>query len=198
LRASRASFACLQAIAVTVSPATVTVAPGGTVQFTATVQNTTNTAVGWGATGGTIDQNGLYTAGSTPGTFSVAAASVEDPNAVGSATVTIASADWSGLYAGTWGQCTGYPVATCYAPTVPWTFRVTRTADRISLYFLEFPWCYPLTLAENFATSRKHVRRLRDEPGCIHPADDIRPTRCHGYADAHRTQIALTSTPASA
>jgi hypothetical protein len=140
----------VQSIAVTVSPATVTAAPGGTVQFTATVQNTTNNAVGWGATGGTIDQNGLYTAGSTPGTFSVAAASVEDPNAVGSATVTIASADWSGLYAGTWGQCTGYPVATCYAPTVPWTFRVTRTADRISLYFLEFPWCYPLTLAENF------------------------------------------------
>src|SRR5205807_6353593 len=56
------------AVSVTISPTSATVAAGGTQQFSATVQNTSNTAVTWqvnGVTGGnatvgTISSAGLY------------------------------------------------------------------------------------------------------------------------------------------
>ncbi len=60
-------------VTISVSPASVTLAPGATVQFTATVSGTTNTAVSWTATGGTVTQTGTYTAGSTTGTYAVTA-----------------------------------------------------------------------------------------------------------------------------
>src|SRR5207249_2880690 len=57
-------------VSVTISPILATVAAGGTQQFSAVVQNTSNTAVTWqvnGVTGGnatvgTISSSGLYTA----------------------------------------------------------------------------------------------------------------------------------------
>jgi hypothetical protein len=76
-------------VAVSVSPTVAALVVGGTRQFTATVENADDTDVTWTATGGTISQGGLYTAGSTPGTFTVTATSVEDPAKSDSATVTI-------------------------------------------------------------------------------------------------------------
>jgi hypothetical protein len=76
-------------ILVTVSPGSVTLTPGETRQFAATVTGTPNTAVTWTKTGGEITQSGLYTAGNTPGSFTVTATSVEDPAKSASATVTI-------------------------------------------------------------------------------------------------------------
>lgn len=88
-------------VTVTVSPATVTLAPGDTQQFTATVTGTTNTAVTWSASGGTITSNGLYTAGSATGNFSVTARTSTNPVVVGGAAVTIqAPASVEGLYIG--------------------------------------------------------------------------------------------------
>jgi hypothetical protein len=72
-----------------VGPTAAALAPGGTAQFTDTVTGATNQAVTRSATGGTITQSGLYTAGSTPGAYSVTAQSVQDPTATESATVTI-------------------------------------------------------------------------------------------------------------
>ena len=77
-------------VAVSVSPASTTVAPGGTAQFTATVANAANTAVTWTATGGTISTAGLFTAGATVGSFTVTATSVQDTGKSGSSAVTIA------------------------------------------------------------------------------------------------------------
>ena len=63
--------------AVSVSPASVTVAPAGTWQFTVsgtwTNGGTGVPKVSWAATGGTISSNGLFTAGSATGTFRVVA-----------------------------------------------------------------------------------------------------------------------------
>ncbi|MDX2060585.1 MAG: S8 family serine peptidase [Gemmatimonadales bacterium] len=67
-------------ITVVVSPTNSSVVPGGSVSFTATVIGTTNQAVTWSATGGTINSSGLYSAGQTAGTFSVTATSVADPS----------------------------------------------------------------------------------------------------------------------
>ncbi len=87
-------------IAVSVAPATASVQTGATQTFTATVTNTTNTAVTWQVNGvpggnstvGTISASGLYTAPATvpsPATVTVTAASVADPTRSGSAQVTI-------------------------------------------------------------------------------------------------------------
>ena len=87
-------------VAVAISPTSVTLLIGGTQQFTATVTNSTNTAVTWslagtGCTGsacGTITSNGLYTApGSVPSppAVFVTATSVADPTKSATASVTI-------------------------------------------------------------------------------------------------------------
>lgn len=86
-------------VIVSISPASASVQPGKQVQFTATVKNTTNTAVTWqvnGTTGGTsgngtITTGGLYTAPLTapPGPITVKAVSQADMTASASAMVTI-------------------------------------------------------------------------------------------------------------
>ena len=87
-------------IVVSVAPATTSVQTGATQNFTATVTNTTNTAVTWQVNGvpggnstvGTISASGLYTAPATvpsPSTVAVTAVSVADPTRSGSAQVSI-------------------------------------------------------------------------------------------------------------
>src|SRR5579864_2330485 len=88
------------AIAISVSPATATVAPGSSVVFTATVSNTSDTAVSWkvnniasgNATVGTISSQGVYVAPKTepkPPTVNVQAVSQADPTKFATALVTI-------------------------------------------------------------------------------------------------------------
>src|SRR5204862_151904 len=84
-------------VSVTIAPTSATVAARGTQQFTATVQNTSNTAVTWqvnGVTGGnatvgTISSSGLYTAPASPATVTVTAVSQADTTKSASAQVTI-------------------------------------------------------------------------------------------------------------
>jgi hypothetical protein len=79
-------------VVVTVFPSKATV-PIGTLQpFTDSVSGTTNTAVNWSASAGTIDQAGNYSApASAPsgGTATVTATSVSNPSASSSAVVTV-------------------------------------------------------------------------------------------------------------
>jgi len=56
---------CLKCVAVQISPADPSVAAGGKLQFSATVSNTSNPAVTWSASAGTITTNGLFTAPSS-------------------------------------------------------------------------------------------------------------------------------------
>jgi serine protease len=86
-------------VTVTVAPSTVTIQTNATQQFTATVANSTNTAVNWSvnnvpggnATVGTVSATGLYTPPSVTSNLvvSVSAAWVGDPSRVGSAQVTV-------------------------------------------------------------------------------------------------------------
>ena len=77
------------------APVTVSIYPasailtGGTEQFTATVTGSSNTAVSWSATGGTVSTNGLYTAPASAGTYSVTATSQANNTKSASATVTV-------------------------------------------------------------------------------------------------------------
>jgi hypothetical protein len=88
-------------ITVSVTPTSVNLPPNGTQQFTATVQNTSNTGVVWTVDGvvngsssvGTISDSGdtvTYTAPATTGNHSVTATSAIDTNAFATASVTVA------------------------------------------------------------------------------------------------------------
>ena len=87
------------AVTVTVVPATATIQANATQQFTATVANSTNTAVSWNvnnvpggnATVGTVSATGLYTAPSVTSNLvvSVSAVWAVDTTRVGSAQVTV-------------------------------------------------------------------------------------------------------------
>ena len=99
-KSSTASVTISLPVGVTVSPASATVPLGGNQQFTATVANTTNTAVTWSISGsgcsgtscGTITTAGLYTAPASvpsPAQVTVRATSIADPTRSGSASVTV-------------------------------------------------------------------------------------------------------------
>jgi hypothetical protein len=78
-------------IAVAISPASASLQTGGTQQFTAVVSGTSNTAVAWTATGGTISNSGFYTAPNSAGNFTVTVTSVADTTKSVSATVNVSA-----------------------------------------------------------------------------------------------------------
>ncbi len=82
------------AVSVKITPSTLTLAPGGKQTFQATVTGSSNTAVQWGCSGGTIDQTGNYTAPNASGTFvyRISATSVADSNVKAEATVNVTNA----------------------------------------------------------------------------------------------------------
>jgi hypothetical protein len=108
-------------VSVAVSPSSATLASGATQQFSATVLNTTNTAVTWSVDGfisgnttvGTITTAGLYTAPSTNGTHNVVATSVADTTKSDTAVVTITSSSGGG---GSCSPTAGAPSVTICSP----------------------------------------------------------------------------------
>ena len=78
-------------ISVSIAPTSITLNPGQTKQFTATVAGTTNQSVTWSTTLGTISSSGLYTAPSvtTTTTVTIKATSVANATKSASATVTV-------------------------------------------------------------------------------------------------------------
>jgi len=79
------------AVAISISPITATLDACKGQVFTATVTNTSNTAVTWTVTeagGGTVT-NGIYTAPQTAGTYHVVAMSVADPTKTVQGTITV-------------------------------------------------------------------------------------------------------------
>jgi hypothetical protein len=102
LVASVASSSASASAAVTVfdfsiSPGGTLLAPGGTQQFTASIQGLTNTTVTWSVDGnaggngtvGTISTSGLYTAPGTVGPHTISASSVASPSSSVTSQVTV-------------------------------------------------------------------------------------------------------------
>ena len=96
-------------ISVSVSPASASIATGATQQFTASVQDATNTGVTWSVDGiqggngtvGLISNSGLYTAPNTDSRHTITATSVADPSKSGNASVTVGTpttATFPGLF----------------------------------------------------------------------------------------------------
>ena len=86
-------------VAVSVSPKSATVTSGGSQSFTAYVTGTSNTAVTWTASAGTISTAGLFTAPTVSATTSVSvtATSVADTTKHASATVSVTASTGSSL-----------------------------------------------------------------------------------------------------
>jgi hypothetical protein len=78
-----------QQVAVAVSPTSASIQTGAQQQLSASVSGTTNTAVIWTASGGTVSSGGLYTAPSSGGTYVVTATSAADTSKSASALVTV-------------------------------------------------------------------------------------------------------------
>ncbi len=76
-------------VSITINPTAVSIQVGGTQQFSATVTGTPDTTVTWSASGGTVSAAGLYTAPSTPGTYTVIATSAADSTVAATATVSV-------------------------------------------------------------------------------------------------------------
>jgi hypothetical protein len=81
-------------VQISLTPASVSVLPGKQQQFSATLTSTSNTAVIWHATAGTISTSGLFTAPqvSAPAKITVTATSVADSAASASSSVSVAQA----------------------------------------------------------------------------------------------------------
>jgi hypothetical protein len=80
-----------QTITIAVSPTSVAVTTGQQASFAAIVTGALTSVVTWSATGGTITQGGVFTAGTATGTFTVTAAALADPTKTATAQVTIAA-----------------------------------------------------------------------------------------------------------
>lgn len=78
-------------VQITLTPATVSILPGKQQQFSATLTSTSNTAVAWHASAGTISTNGLFTAPqvSSSTKITVTATSVADNAVFASSAVTV-------------------------------------------------------------------------------------------------------------
>lgn len=80
----------------TISPSILSIVPGGTQQFGASLGGTPTTAVTWslveGAVAGTVSGTGLYTAGSTVGTYALKATLAADTSKTATVQVTVATA----------------------------------------------------------------------------------------------------------
>ena len=76
-------------VKVLVSPTAASIQTGATQQFAAQVSGTSNTAVTWSVSGGTIAANGLYTAPSVAGTYTITAVSSADSSKSVSALIVV-------------------------------------------------------------------------------------------------------------
>src|SRR5262249_8414014 len=79
-------------VAVILSPAIASVAPGATQQVTATLMGTSDTEVRWSASGGTITASGLFTAPARGGGYAIRATSAADPRGRATAIVNVEGA----------------------------------------------------------------------------------------------------------
>jgi hypothetical protein len=76
-------------VSISVLPIAANLQTGGQQQFSAVVSGTSNTAVTWSASGGTITNAGVYAAPGAAGTYSVKATSAADSTKSASATVNV-------------------------------------------------------------------------------------------------------------
>ncbi len=136
-----AAAATAPAIKVTVSPATATLKAGASLQLTATVTNSTNKAVTWAASAGTVSAGGLFVAPSpkTAGTVTITATTVATPKQKATASVQVQAlaplqVTTSSLPSGTVGKSFSATLgAAGGTPPYTWVLKAGQVLPGISL-----------------------------------------------------------------
>lgn len=128
------------AVQITLTPTTVSILPGAQQQFSATLTATSNTAVVWHATAGTISTSGLFTAPQTSAAtkVTVTATSVADSSASATANVSVTPAvtlsmEMAKLPSGTAGTPYSSSLAVT-GGTTPYNFQITSGSLPEGLY----------------------------------------------------------------
>jgi hypothetical protein len=117
---------------VKISPAAVTLVPGGAQAFAAAVSGIANTGVTWTireTTGGLINGAGFYTAPTAVGFYHVVATSVEDVTVTASSTISVTTSSASFTPAGSLQKGRGFHTATLLAGKVLVTGGANRASD---------------------------------------------------------------------
>ena len=126
-----------ETVSVSVTPVTTTIASQKTVQFTATVTGTSNVAVTWSATVGTISSSGLYTSPKVTSNenATVTATSAADTSKSGTASLTITPPNTVPSLAISTSSLPGATAGTAYSDTVqatggtaPYTWSISSGA----------------------------------------------------------------------
>jgi len=138
-------------VTVAISPQTPTVGSGATQQFIATVTGTSNTAVTWSVSSGTITAQGLFTAPliAANTTVTVSATSVADPTGSASTTATV-----TGLCASAGNQ----PAVILTPPTIGasqlsgFACNVDTSKIKVVIYALTNQWYVQPLISEPFTT----------------------------------------------
>src|SRR5271165_206844 len=127
-------------VQVALSPASATLTPKAQQQFTATVRGTSNSAVTWSASAGSISSNGTFTSPSSSGTpITIKAISVADPTQSATGVVTIQPAPPLAIVTSALGNAvvnTSYEVslsATGGTPPYSWTTSSGKVAPGLQL-----------------------------------------------------------------
>jgi hypothetical protein len=161
-------------ISVSVTPASATIAPNGSQLFTATVANATDQTVTWSASGGSIGAGGLFSAPSTPGSYTITARSVADPTKTGTATLTVAQ-----------------PGVLVIARSSQITLDASVIARGSSI---SCPAGFPQTFAHD-AASRQGIPDPRGlwDPGVVAAGLEASPVGCNGgIADAEADVVGIS------
>jgi hypothetical protein len=106
-------------VSIAINPSSASVQTGSPQQFSATVTGGSNTNVTWTATGGTVSTSGLYTAGSSVGSFSVTATSMADSSKYAAAAVTVTATAPPAPPAGTASSITKDGITWTFSQAVP-------------------------------------------------------------------------------
>ena len=128
-------------VQITLTPASVSVLPGKQQQFSATLTSTSNTAVLWHASAGTISTNGLFTApqvfSSTSTKIIVTATSAADSTVSASSDVTVSPAEKLAMSAKLPEGTVGTPYSSSLAASggvAPYTYRIASGALPAGFY----------------------------------------------------------------
>lgn len=136
------TVAAVVPVSVSLTPSSTSVNVNGTAHFNATVAGTSNTQVTFSvveANGGSITQNGDYTAPAAAGTYHVKATSVADSSKTATATVTVKSIA-AAFPIGTWVSSKGFTIIISkkelssggvdyYSGSIKYPFFVNQTID---------------------------------------------------------------------
>jgi len=156
-------------VTISISPKNETIIVGDELQYTATVTGLSDQRVIWSATGGEIDENGLYQA-TEPGTFDVTATSKADPSKTAKTKVYVLAG----------GDVEDFNDIEAWQGYVAWKFDASwssadETGDYNYLYHEDLTLEYRLSEQLSYNKWYRHPDSPIEVSGSVHYLDEESP-----------------------